>query len=163
MKHNESSIQRAVVDYLTKRGIFVFATPNGGKRGLIEACIMKGEGVKAGVSDLTILLDGGVCVFVEMKTAEGRQSESQKAFQAAVEKKGFAYMVWRSVDDAVKFADAMARGADVIGFAHEYTAVEEQRSASKRSGGTRKKTIKLKDVTFSVREMPAAVAALWGL
>lgn len=72
-------------------------------------------------------------------------------------------MVWRSVDDAVKFADAMARGADVIGFAHEYAAAEEQRSSFKRSGGTRKKAIKLKDVTFGVREMPAAVAALWGL
>lgn len=163
MKHNESSIQRAVVDYLTKRGMFVFATPNGGKRGIVEASIMKGEGVKAGVSDLTILLDGGVCVFVEMKTAEGKQSESQKAFQAAVEKKGFAYMIWRSVDDAVKFADAVARGVDVIGFAHEYAAKEEQLHATKRSGGTRKKTIKLKDVTFGVREMPASVAALWGL
>ena len=159
MKHNESSIQRAVVDYLTKRGIFVFATPNGGKRGLIEACIMKGEGVKAGVSDLTILLDGGVCVFVEMKTAEGRQSESQKAFQTVVEKKGFAYMVWRSVDDAVKFADAMARGVDAV----EYAEKERLNLAAKNSGATKRKTIKLKDSTCAVREMPASVAALWGL
>lgn len=159
MKHNESSIQRAVVDYLTKRGIFVFATPNGGKRGLIEACIMKGEGVKAGVSDLTILLDGGVCVFVEMKTAEGRQSESQKAFQTVVEKKGFAYMVWRSVDDAVKFADAMARSVGAV----EYAATLRQNDAAKKSGSPKKKSDPLKDSTCAVREMPAAYAAFWGL
>lgn len=53
MKRPEDALQRAVCDLLTiyeRQGhLRFFAVPNGGKRSKIEAAIMKGMGVRAGV------------------------------------------------------------------------------------------------------------------
>lgn len=54
-----------------------------------------------GQPDLIILLPIGNALFVEVKTAKGRQSDEQKEFQRRVESLGFNYLIWRSVDDAV--------------------------------------------------------------
>ncbi len=102
MKHIESKIQQEVVKELRKNNIFVFAVPNGGKRRLREAVIMKSEGVTAGVSDLIILLPQRT-IFVEMKQGKTKQGDTQKLFQANVEALGFEYYVWRSLDDAIDF------------------------------------------------------------
>ena len=59
---------------------------------------MKGEGVLAGFSDLIIIADNNV-LFVEVKTKNGYQSESQKQFQSDVERLGFQYSVCRSLED----------------------------------------------------------------
>jgi hypothetical protein len=51
----EDSIQRAVCQHLWARGspgVVWWHTPNGGKRSRIEAAIMKGLGVRAGVASL---------------------------------------------------------------------------------------------------------------
>lgn len=102
MKHPEHDIQVGIVNYLRLKKIFCFAVPNGGLRNLKTAAFLKKEGATAGVSDLIVLLPQR-CVFVEVKTKTGRQSDEQKTFQQEVEKLGFEYLVWRSLDDAIAF------------------------------------------------------------
>lgn len=105
--HPEHNIQVDIVNYLRLQRVFCFAVPNGGLRNLITAAFLKKEGATAGVSDLIILLPKE-CIFVEVKTKTGRQSEEQKNFQRAVELLGFKYYVWRSLDDAINFVREQA-------------------------------------------------------
>ena len=81
----------------------LFAVPNGGARGRVEASIMKGEGVTAGVSDL-ILLEargsyGALCV--EMKTTSKKSglNPNQRIWREAAIKAGNCYAVVRTFED----------------------------------------------------------------
>lgn len=107
MRHQESKLQIQCVrwfnlQYPQLRGL-LFAVPNGGKRNLREAQIMKAEGVTAGVSDLILLCpsrDGRhntLCI--EMKTERGKQTALQKAWQKQAEKQGNNYVICRSLDE----------------------------------------------------------------
>ena len=58
-----------------------------------------------GEADLTLFMKGGKTVFIEIKTAKGRQSKQQKRFQEAVESLGFTYIIMKSADDARKFVE----------------------------------------------------------
>ena len=108
MKHPEHDIQTDIIQYLRLNRIFVFSVPNGGLRNLKTAAFLKKEGATAGVSDLIVLLRGEA-IFVEVKTAKGRQTPEQKKFQEAVELLGFRYLLWRSLDDAIKFVGELKR------------------------------------------------------
>jgi len=104
--HKESKIQQGIVKYLRTLGYYVFACPNGGYRGsIIEASIMKSEGVLAGVSDLVIVLPEGRVVFVEIKTPDkaSKQTDTQIEFQRRVEGLGHTYLLWRTFDDAINW------------------------------------------------------------
>lgn len=86
-KHIESRLQQDCVhwfnlQYPHYRGL-LFAVGNGGKRSVIEAKIMKSEGVVAGVSDLILILPRRKhnILCIEMKTEKGRQSDRQKQWQ----------------------------------------------------------------------------------
>ncbi|MCD8204607.1 MAG: VRR-NUC domain-containing protein [Coprobacillus sp.] len=114
--HPEHDLQVACLQwfnyqYPRLRGL-LFAVPNGamlngtllqrqraGKR-------LKDEGMVAGVADLLLLVPNqhyhGLCI--EMKTAKGRQSPSQKDWQRRVEGRGYHYIVVRGLDD---FVDAI--------------------------------------------------------
>lgn len=54
-----------------------------------------------GIADIVGFLPGGQIVFVECKRRTGKQRESQKAFQAAVEAAGALYVLARSGPEAV--------------------------------------------------------------
>jgi len=57
----EDQIQRAIFQHLRARkapGTFAFHVPNGGKRRPIEAAILKGLGVVAGVPDVVLIRAG---------------------------------------------------------------------------------------------------------
>lgn len=103
MRHLESDIQRHCVTWFRIRHprlkTLLFAVPNGGCRRLLEAKRMKAEGVTSGVADLLLLVPSarhhGLCV--ELKTPKGRQSPSQKEWQAAVTEQGYRYEVCRSL------------------------------------------------------------------
>lgn len=97
-RHIESKIQRACVGWFRMQfpQYIIFAVPNGGSRNAIEAANLKREGALAGVADLIILADNGRTLFVEMKTASGRQSTYQKQFEKDVTRLGFTYKVVRS-------------------------------------------------------------------
>lgn len=99
-RHIESKIQQGMVQWFRAQypRYICAAVPNGGYRTPREAAIMRSEGVLAGFSDLIIIAQGNA-LFVEVKTAQGKQSPKQKVFQDAVERLGFQYSVCRSVDD----------------------------------------------------------------
>lgn len=88
--------------YLSGR---LFAVPNGGRRDKATAAKLKAEGVVAGVADLILLKssDNYYALLIEMKTARGRQSESQKKWEKAVcAGDEYKYVVCRSVDDFMR-------------------------------------------------------------
>lgn len=116
MNQDEHNLQCACVQWFNLqhrdlRGL-LFAVPNGGARSKATAGRLKAEGVVPGVADLILLVprcfkahdDEGWyntihALCIEMKTAKGRQSPEQKAWQAIVEAEGYRYAVCRSFDD----------------------------------------------------------------
>jgi hypothetical protein len=87
----------------------IFAIPNGGARGKIEAAIMKGEGVLAGVADLFVMHPnehGMHGLFIEMKSATGRLSPMQKEFQKQARAQGYSYGECRSLDEFMMCVDS---------------------------------------------------------
>lgn len=105
MRHLESQTQRACVKWFRLQypelALNLIAIPNGGSRPRVEAALMKAEGVTAGAADLALFVPSASAhgLFIEMKSANGRQRGSQKAWQQAVEAKGYVYAVCRSVED----------------------------------------------------------------
>ena len=82
----------------------LFAVPNGGKRSRIQACILKGEGVRAGVPDLFLAVARGGYhgLFLELKTEKGRISEAQLEMHARLAKQRYFVAVPRSVGEALE-------------------------------------------------------------
>lgn len=79
----------------------LFSVPNGGKRDAATAAKLKDEGALAGVADLILLKLNRFygALLIEMKTPEGRQSESQKDWQQKITNDGYKYVVVRSFED----------------------------------------------------------------
>lgn len=107
MRNIESQTQQACVRYFRLQypryaGCF-FSVPNGGRRDTVTGAILKAEGALAGVADLFLSVPNNVHhgLYVEMKTRKGRQQDSQKAFQKAVEAQGYRYEICRSLDDFI--------------------------------------------------------------
>ena len=96
----EARLQTACVEWFrwTFPDYIIFSVPNGGSRNVIEAANLKRGGALAGVADLIVLAERKV-LFVEMKTAKGRQSQRQREFERKVSALGFAYVVCRSLAD----------------------------------------------------------------
>lgn len=105
MRHIESRIQTMCVSWFRLQypeyARLLVANANGGKRNRIEAAIMKGEGVTAGVADLTLYVPTEKYhgLLIEMKSEKGRQSQHQKAWQKIVEAQGYKYELCYSFDD----------------------------------------------------------------
>ena len=81
----EDQLQRTVCQHLRQRGapgLVWWHTPNGGKRRPVEAAILKGLGVRAGVADLIFLCDGRAFA-LELKTDDGRPTVEQMAASMA--------------------------------------------------------------------------------
>lgn len=106
LTNDEHSIQVACVKWfrheyptLSKR---LFAVPNGGRRDATTGARLKDEGVVAGVADLILLVPckGFGALLIEMKTAKGRLSDTQKPWRKDLTAKGeYRYVVCRSFDD----------------------------------------------------------------
>lgn len=73
----------------------------GGER---EGAKRKAMGVRAGFPDFILLMAGRGYSYmaIELKTEKGRQSESQKEFQKAVEWSGGKYVIVRSLEEFKK-------------------------------------------------------------
>ncbi len=112
MNQEEHNLQCACVKWFAYQhpelAGLLFAVPNGGARSKATAGKLKAEGVVAGVSDLILLVPfrfqgfepfHGLCI--EMKTKTGKQSQEQKEWQEKVQKKGYIYIICRSLDDFI--------------------------------------------------------------
>jgi hypothetical protein len=77
-RNREDAIQRAVFEHLRVSGErgYAFHPANGGWRSPIEAAILKGLGVRAGVPDV-IAIKGGQVYALEIKTENSRASDAQ--------------------------------------------------------------------------------------
>ena len=111
MTHEESKLQQACVRWFRlqypKYARLLFAVPNGGGRSKVEAAILKGEGVVAGVADLLLLVPTQKHPYlcIEMKTPKGRQSPAQRDWQREVEAVGAVYKVCRSLEEFMQIVN----------------------------------------------------------
>jgi hypothetical protein len=85
----------------------IFAIPNGGNREAKTGAMMKREGVKAGIPDIMVASANGVYhgLFIEMKAAKGRLSESQKAVMEQLLGEGYLIEVCRSWQEAKEITE----------------------------------------------------------
>jgi hypothetical protein len=74
--------------------------PNGGARTRIEGSILKAMGVRAGAADFLFVV-AGRAVFIELKAADGRMTESQRDFAMAVTLAGGVYALAKSLEDVL--------------------------------------------------------------
>ena len=101
----ESRLQQACVRWFAYLpGIdqrFLVAVPNEGRRSKATSGRMKAEGMVAGVSDLILFHPKAQRrpLFLECKLPKGRQSPSQKDFEAIYTAAGYQYRVFRSFED----------------------------------------------------------------
>jgi hypothetical protein len=99
----EATIQRAVFAHLRARGapgVFAFHPANGGYRKPIEAAILKGLGVVAGVPDVIVIHQGRV-YGLELKTEGARATDKQLATIAAMEAAGAFTAIAEGLDRAL--------------------------------------------------------------
>jgi hypothetical protein len=97
------NIQRAVFHHVRARGVpglVAWHTPNGGARSPIEAAILKGLGVRAGVSDVIAVHDSKVFA-LELKSEDGRPTDAQLEFLADIEKCGAFTAICYGIDAAL--------------------------------------------------------------
>ena len=103
MKAKESQIQSAIEDYLRlmeRGGRLAYIKNNSGAYKTERGGYVRFG--RAGSPDFLLFLDGGRCWHLEVKTKTGRQSKSQKEYQAMVEALGHRYLIVRSVGEVVE-------------------------------------------------------------
>jgi hypothetical protein len=117
--NEESRIQRAVIQWWALahkafgvREFLLFAIPNGGRRDVITASIMKAEGVRRGTSDLFLAVPmcGRHGLWIEMKAPDGVLKPEQKTFQDEVAGLGYAVSVCRSFNEAMNLITDYLKG-----------------------------------------------------
>jgi hypothetical protein len=104
----EQQIQRAVFEHLALRGapaMFAFHPANGGWRSRVEAAILKGMGVRAGVPDI-IAIKGGRCYALELKAIGGRLTPVQRDAHAALVAAGATVAVAHGLDEVLARLEA---------------------------------------------------------
>ena len=87
--------------------------PNGGKRSKSEAARFHAAGVKAGVSDIFLpsARRGFHGLYIEMKALNGKPSEEQRKFAAAVRAEGFLCVFCYGEEEARTVITAYLTGA----------------------------------------------------
>ena len=88
--HPEDDLQAACIQWvrLARKDVIVFAIPNGGRRGRVEAARLIGLGVLPGVADLAVLRSNGSVGFIEIKAGAAKLSEAQEWFAEECAKRG---------------------------------------------------------------------------
>ena len=101
---SEHDEQVAVVEYCALRGLPVYAIPNDGKRSPRAAAWMKAQGLSPGVPDLCIPVARGRyhSLYIEMKAAGGKPTESQLEWIARLRSEGMCAYVCVGAESAIK-------------------------------------------------------------
>jgi hypothetical protein len=102
---HEELIQASFVSVLemAKPKGFWFHVPNGGKRKLSVAKVLKLLGTRPGVFDFVFLLPGARTLWIEFKYGDNNLRKSQKEFEVYLKLYGFPYAVCWSVEEALRF------------------------------------------------------------
>lgn len=97
---SESALHKACADFaaVTVREPAFWTTIAHGGGGKIRGAQLKARGMKPGVADM-LFIRPDATLWAELKTATGRQSPEQKAFEASVKACGHHYEICRSVTD----------------------------------------------------------------
>lgn len=104
-KQPEAKIQASAVLWLWNehpetRGLFIHIPNEGNRASAKDGALRRSLGLVAGAPDTFLFMprNGYAGLAVEFKTEVGVQSEEQKAFQARLEKNGYAYRLCRSLE-----------------------------------------------------------------
>ncbi len=104
-KNEELKIQAECFRYLRSMGIFCHSIPNEADgRSVIAQQQLMAAGLTPGVADMLVWWPGKNSDevepgYLEFKTAKGRQSEYQKAFERKCREAGLEYNLVRSLDE----------------------------------------------------------------
>ena len=90
----------------------LYAVPNGGRRDAATGARLKDEGVLAGVSDLNLDLPNRYYhgLRIEMKARDGRQRQTQRQYQQAVEAAGYRYVICRDLETFTLLVEEYMKG-----------------------------------------------------
>ena len=82
--------------------LVMFAIPNAAKRSYAQASYMKSEGLVAGIADIFLMCPKSCYhgMFIELKSAKGKLSDSQKEFMAAASSMNYKTVVCYGFDEA---------------------------------------------------------------
>ena len=96
----EKDIEKQILEFLEAVGWLAWKNPTVGVWDAKKQSyrMPKSRFQIRGVSDIIAIREGKV-MFLEVKTAKGRQTKHQKMFQKRIEENGGHYFVVRSVDD----------------------------------------------------------------
>ena len=64
------------------------------------------RGCEPGTPDILVMLDGGRCVWLELKTPNGRVTQTQRSWHALAARRGHRVVIVRTVHEAI---DAVRR------------------------------------------------------
>ena len=92
-KQPETIIKKEITDYLRLTGWFVFP-------------ILQGMGAYKGISDL-IACRGGVVLFIEVKTPNGKLSDHQVQFMLNIHKSGCRYLMVRCHEEVKEYIEGV--------------------------------------------------------
>jgi hypothetical protein len=103
--NREARVQAVCVEYieLVAPQVLVFFVPNGGYGRSLSR--MKWMGAKNGITDLVLVDEHSLAYFVEIKDAEGKLSDDQKAFRDYCFKTKKPWALVRDVNDMAKALD----------------------------------------------------------
>lgn len=107
-RNDEASLQASVVQYIRTVAprCLCLHVPMGGLRTKAEAAKIKWMGGMAGVPDLIVVDERGRALFLEIKTAVGVLSKSQKDFRDLCLANHWPWAVCRSINDVREFLAA---------------------------------------------------------
>ena len=114
--HQVATVEWFNLQYPKLRGL-LFAIPNGGLRNKAVAGKLKAEGVRAGVSDLFLMVatKGMHGMWIEMKDSCGkRPSPEQIAFQKDAAAQGYVAVTCYGVDMAIGAISEYLHGIEVM-------------------------------------------------
>ena len=95
---SEAETQKLIMQWLKAAGIFAWRN-NSGKRGGVSYGLL-------GSPDIIGMTKGGRFFGIEVKSATGKMSESQKHFAAQCMLSGGLYILARSLDDVLAYSEA---------------------------------------------------------
>ena len=104
-EYPEAQLQAAIVQHLFFAGAFFHSVPNERQCSVKQHARLKANGLRKGVADLSITINGRTH-YMECKARGEKQSEEQLAFEADCIEEGIPYACVDNIDAALKVLNA---------------------------------------------------------